>query len=186
MTSLKLAYSAEIWSLPHRLSELAASLDGDDLNQFVDHYLPRFGHCVRRMHEKTNLVTDVGARWLINHAFTAPAASLTWAVGLKGTGTPNNADTMSVHATWTEVTDYTQTTRPALVIPAPTSGRSGTNSASKATIIANAAVSVYGFFVCTSNVKGGTAGTLYSVVDYASAQALTSGQVLRTTVNVSF
>jgi len=63
-----------------------------------------------------NLVVNVGLQDMNAKYFTGSSYTATWYLGLYGSGSTNNpaaGDTMSSHAGWTEVTAYSQSTRPA-------------------------------------------------------------------------
>ncbi len=184
-TAPRWAYRGEAWDLPARLAREAAELADSDLNALLDEVLPRWGRRVWR-HEGGNLVTDVGARWLITQFIPSPPAT-SWFILFKGTGTIANADTAASHAGWSELhTYYSQTTRPALTLTAPVSGRSASNAASPASVSVTSAVTVYGAGLVSSNVKNGPAGVLYGAADYGSPRALTVGQIYRLQATVSF
>jgi len=63
-----------------------------------------------------NLVVNVGLADMNDKYFSGSGYSATWYLGLYGAASSNNpaaGDTMASHAGWTEVTDYSQSTRPA-------------------------------------------------------------------------
>lgn len=106
-----------------------------------------------------------------------------WFVGLKGAGTIAAADTMASHAGWSEITAYSQTTRPALVLGSVASG-SVDNSASVAVFSINGTATVAGAFVCNLANKLGT-GLLYGAGDFATARDVFSGDTLNVTATAS-
>lgn len=178
-------YSATAWALPADQARVAMALEEEELRRFLCRALPRHGRPLWRR-RGANLVTDEGARWLITHAFVAPKTTIPWHLMLKGAGALANSHTMASHAGWSELTGYSQTARPALTIASPSSGRSSSNAATVASITADASITVAGAVLTSSPTKGGTTGTLYGGADFASAQALTSGQILQLTATVSF
>jgi len=113
-------------------------------------------------------------------------------VGLYGAGasnTPAATDTMSSHAGWTEVTDYSESTRVAATFAAATNANPSvvTNSASKAQFTMNATTTVGGAFLTSGSAKGGTTGTLFSAADFQSPgdRSVVSGDILLVTYTFS-
>ena len=80
----------------------------------------------------------------------------------------NATDTMGSHAGWTEVTDYSEATRPAVVF-GEASGASITNGVERAAFTFNAEVITSGAFLCIgSNVKGAGDGILFGEGAFSS------------------
>ena len=147
-------YAGEAWRLPDRLVYQAATLADAELNRFLDEVLPRFG---RRLwgHQGHNLVTNQGAQWLCGR-FDQAQPTTAWYVLFKGAGAIAESNTASSHSPWLELhTFYSQTTRPALTMPVPTSGRSTNNSTSLASVVVQANATIDGFGLISSSVKGG-------------------------------
>ena len=126
-----------------------------------------------------NLFTNAGLNYLLDSGFGG-----TEYLGLKGSGTPNAADTMTSHSTWSEITAYTEGARPTYSHAAAAS-QQVTNSASKATFSINATTTVYGIFCTTNSTNGGTTGTLISATDFASSKGADSGDTLEVTYTVT-
>lgn len=82
---------------------------------------------------------------------------------------------------WTELTSYTQATRPALVL-GTASGGSIDNVASVAVFTINATVNLHGGFIVSSSTKGGTGGVLYGEGAFASVQPAIAGNTITMTV----
>lgn len=143
--------------------------------------------------ESKNLVVNVGLQYMAGTALDGSTARITsWYLGLYGAASSNNpaaGDTMSSHAGWTEVTDYTEATRPAATFVAATTANPSvvTNSASKAQFTMNATVTVGGAFLTSNNTKGGTSGTLFSAKDFSSPgdRSVVSGDVVLVTYTFS-
>ncbi len=106
-----------------------------------------------------------------------------WMVGLKGTGTIAASDTMASHAGWTEITAYSQTARPNLVLGAVAAG-SVDNSGSVAAFSITGTATVAGAFVCNLANKLAT-GLLYGAGDFGTARDVLSGDTLNVTVTGS-
>lgn len=143
--------------------------------------------------ESKNLVVNVGLQYMAGTSLDGSTARITsWYLGLYGAAASNNpaaGDTMSSHAGWTEVTDYTEATRPAATFVAATTANPSvvTNSASKAQFTMNATVTVGGAFLTSNNTKGGTSGTLFSAKDFSSPgdRNVVSGDVVLVTYTFS-
>jgi hypothetical protein len=96
---------------------------------------------------------------------------------------------MSSHAGWTEVTAYSESTRPIATFAAATNANPSvvTNTASKATFTMNGTTTVGGAFLTSNNTKGGTTGTLFSAADFQSPgdRSVVSGDILSVTYTFS-
>ncbi len=125
-----------------------------------------------------NLVTTLGLNALLDNTFSAPAAAVTWFVGLKGTGALAAGDTMASHAGWSELTPYSDATRPAWTKDGAASGGAMSNSASKASFSINASATVVGAFMVDDSTKGGTTGTLYGGGDFSASRSVVNGDTL--------
>lgn len=139
-----------------------------------------------------NLVVNEGLQYMNAKTFTGSSYTAAWYLGLYGAGasnTPAAGDTMASHAGWTEVTAYSQATRPQCNFGTPTTADPSvaTNSASAATFSINATTTVGGAFLTTDNTKGGTTGTLFSAADFQSPgdRSVVSGDTLSVTYTFS-
>lgn len=139
-----------------------------------------------------NLVVNVGLQDMNNKYFTGSAYTAAWYIGLYGAAASNNpaaSDTAASHAGWTEITPYSNATRPAATFGAATSADPSviTNSASPAQFSINASNTVGGAFLISNNTKGGTTGILFSASDFQSPgdRAVTSGDTLNVTYTFS-
>jgi hypothetical protein len=142
--------------------------------------------------ETPNLVVNVGLQYMAGSALTSTTQITSWYVGLYGAAASNNpaaGDTMSSHGGWTEVTDYSQSTRPAATFAAATNANPSvvTNSASKAVFSINATTTVGGAFLTSNDTKGGTTGTLFSAADFQSPgdRSVVNGDTLNVTYTFS-
>jgi len=142
--------------------------------------------------ETPNLVVNVGLQDMNAKYFTGSAYTAAWYLGLYGSGATNSpaaGDTMSSHAGWTEVTAYSQATRPACTFGTPTTANPSvaTNSASPASFSINGTTTVGGAFLTSNNTKGGTTGILYSAADFSAPgdRAVVSGDTLSVTYTLS-
>ena len=139
-----------------------------------------------------NLVVNVGLAYMAGTALTSVAQVTAWFIGLYGAGasnTPAAADTMSSHAGWTENVGYSNATRVACTFVTATTANPSvaTNSASPASFSINATSTVGGAFLTSGSAKSGTAGTLFSAVDFSAPgdRAVTSGDTLNVTYTMS-
>ena len=142
--------------------------------------------------EDHKLVVNEGLQYMNAAALTGGSASATWYLGLYGAGasnTPAAGDTMSSHAGWTEVTPYSNATRPTCTFATPTTADPSvaTNSASPATFNINATQTVGGAFLVSNSTKGGSTGTLFSASDFSSPgdRSVVSGDTLNVTYTFS-
>jgi hypothetical protein len=120
-----------------------------------------------------NLVVNVGLQDMNTKYFTGSGYTATWYLGLYGAAASNDpaaGDTMSSHAGWTEVTAYSQATRPQAVFGTATTADPSVinNSGAPAVYTINGTTTVGGAFLTSDNTKGGTTGTLFSAVDFSS------------------
>lgn len=141
--------------------------------------------------ESHNLVVNGGLQDMNAKYFTGSGYSATWYLGLYGSGatnSPSAGDTMGTHGGWTEVTAYSQATRPQCVFGTPTTANPSvaTNSASPASYSINGTTVVGGAFLTSDNTKGGTAGVLFSAADFSSPgdRSVVNGDTL--TVSYTF
>ena len=123
--------------------------------------------------QSKNLVVNVGLQYMAGSALTSVTQITSWFIGLYGSGatnTPAAGDTMSSHAGWTEVVDYSNATRVAATFATATTANPSvvTNSASPAPFNINGTTTVGGAFLTSGSAKSGTAGTLFSAADFGS------------------
>jgi hypothetical protein len=131
-----------------------------------------------------NIVVNVGLDDVLDKYLKGSGYTASFFVGITD-GTPTTAptDTMASHPGWTEVTAYSEGTRPALVLGA-VSNQSVDNSASKAVYsVTSDSTTIGGAFLVTDSTKGGSTGTLYSVAAFqAGDKGLDNGDTLNVTV----
>lgn len=123
-----------------------------------------------------NLIPTEGLNYILNAAFKGGAQYATLYAGLyEGNYTPIPGDTMAAFpAAATECTTYTSTTRPAVTFGTVASGNMD-NLSNLVQFTGNADRTIYGGFLSTSSVKGGTTGVLCSVVRAPSTKNLSNG-----------
>jgi len=139
-----------------------------------------------------NLVVNVGLQDMNTQYFTGSSYTAAWYLGLYGAAASNNpaaSDTMSSHAGWTEVTAYSQSTRPTCSFGTASTANPSviSNSGSPATFSINGTTTVGGAFLTSDNTKGGTTGTLFSASDFTSPgdRSVVSGDTLTVTYTFS-
>lgn len=142
--------------------------------------------------EESNLVVNVGLQYMAGVALTSTAQITTWYIGLYGAAASNNpaaGDTAASHIGWTEVTPYSNATRPTATFAAATAANPSvvTNSASPATFTINASSTVGGAFLISNSTKGGSTGTLFSAADFQSPgdRSVVNGDTLQVTYTFS-
>jgi hypothetical protein len=142
--------------------------------------------------EKHNLVVNEGLQDMNTKYFTGSGYTAAWYIGLYGAASSNNpaaSDTAASHAGWTEVTAYSQATRPAATFGTATTADPSviSNSASPATYSINGTTVVGGAFLISDNTKGGTTGILFSAADFQSPgdRSVVNGDTLTVTYTFS-
>jgi hypothetical protein len=142
--------------------------------------------------ESHNLVVNVGLKDMNEKYFTGSAYTAAWYIGLYGAAASNNpaaGDTAASHTGWTEVTAYSQATRPAATFGTSTTADPSviSNSGSPASFSINGTTTVGGAFLISNSTKGGTSGTLFSAADFASPgdRSVVSGDTLVVTYTFS-
>jgi hypothetical protein len=139
-----------------------------------------------------NLVVNVGLQDMNAKYFTGSNYTAAWYLGVYGAAVSNNpaaSDTMASHTGWTEVTAYSETTRPVCTFGVPTTADPSvaTNSGSPAVFSINGTTVIGGAFLTTSNTKGGTTGILFSAGDFAAPgdRSVVAGDTLTLTYTFS-
>jgi hypothetical protein len=142
--------------------------------------------------EKTpNLVVDVGLEAMTEATLGAGTQITTWYLGLYGAAVSNDpaaGDTMASHAGWTEIEDYTESTRPTCSFGASSIASTGTsvisNTGTPAAFTMDDTVTVGGAFLTSDDTKGGSTGVLFSAADFQAPgdRSVVSGD----TINVTY
>jgi len=142
--------------------------------------------------ESHNLVVNVGLQDMNTKYFKGSGYTAAWYIGLYGSGATNDpaaGDTMASHAGWTEVTAYSQATRPAATFGTATTADPSVidNSGSVAVFSINGTTTVGGAFLTSDNTKNGTSGTLFSAADFQSPgdRSVVDGDTLNVTYQFS-
>lgn len=138
--------------------------------------------------ESSNLVVNVGLKDMNDKYFMGSAYTATWFLGVYGAAASNNpaaGDTAASHAGWTEVTAYSNATRPACTFAAATTADPSviTNTASPAVFNINGTSVIGGAFLISNNTKGGTTGILFSAADFSAPgdRSVANGDTLSVT-----
>lgn len=141
---------------------------------------------------KQNLVVNQGLQDMNSKYFKGTTYTAAWYVGLYGAASSNNPtanDTAALHPGFTEVTPYSNATRPAATFGTATTADPSviSNSASPASFSINTNATVGGAFLISDNTKGGTAGVLFSASDFAAPgdRSVANGDTLLVTYSFS-
>ena len=139
-----------------------------------------------------NLVVNVGLQDMNTKYFSGSSYTAAWYIGLYGAAASNNpaaGDTSASHAGWTEVTAYSQATRPAAVFGTATTADPSviSNTASPAVYSINGTTVIGGAFLISNSTKGGTTGILFSAADFQSPgdRNVASGDTINVTYQFS-
>ena len=142
--------------------------------------------------EKHNLVVNVGLKDMNDKYFSGSGYTATWYLGLYGaaaSNTPAAGDTAASHSGWTEITPYSNSTRPAATFAAASTADPSviTNAASPAVYNVNATATVGGAFLISNDTKGGTTGILFSAADFSAPgdRNVSSGDTITVTYTFS-
>lgn len=133
-----------------------------------------------------NLVVYVGLNDALDKHFKASAYTSAWYVGMTS-GSPTFAllDTMTGHAGWMEITDFTEANRQTLTLGSILSG-SVDNSASKAVFTISGTATVGGAFLTTYQTKNVTSGTLYGGGAFSGGnRSVFAGDTLNVTLTLT-
>ncbi len=130
------------------------------------------------------LVTTEGKNLSLDRVFKTLPADVNWYVFLKGTGTIAAADVMNSHAGWSEITAYSNSTRPAFT-PGTISAGAVNNSGSLATFNMSGTYTCAGCGLATNSTKGGTTGLLFGAVDFTTARSGDTPDVITAQINLS-
>jgi hypothetical protein len=133
-----------------------------------------------------NLVVNTGLQAMNTQFFTGSAYTAAWYIGLvNGTSastTFSGGDTLTIHAGWTENTDYVGNRKAASFGTATLADPSNiNNSSSAASFTMNANATIAGAFL--TNVATTTTGLLFSAADFQSPgdRTVVTGDVLNVT-----
>ena len=134
--------------------------------------------------ETPNTVVNVGLDDVLNKYLKGSAYTASHFVGIKGAGAIAAGNTMASTGSWSELTVYSNANRPGYT-PGSVASQSVSNAASKATFSINSSGAVAGAFLVDNNTKGGSAGILYGVADFAGVRSVQSGDTLNVTITAT-
>lgn len=134
-----------------------------------------------------NLMPYEGLNHMLATEFAGGPQLGNWFIGLFGGDyTPTRTLTAATFAgTATEFTGYSSTGRPAWTPGAPAFGQMD-NTAAMAQFTFTSAGTIYGAAILSSNVKGGTAGVLASIVRAGAPKTVAATDVLQVTIQQGF
>ena len=159
------------------------------ISSIWDWELVRKGKTIDQWKEE-NICTDEGLNALLDIMFSAGTQLTAWYVLIFETDTAPAAGTTYAVPVFTECEAYAEATREAFV-EAGVSGKSITNSASKAEFTMNATKTIYGAALVgggtdadtKGNVAGG--GTMYCASKFSASKAVENLDVLKCTVTLT-
>lgn len=147
---------------------------------------------VRWESKSHNLVVNVGLADMNTQYFKGSGYTAAWYIGVYGPASSNNpssTDTMASHAGWTEVTAYSNATRPTATFGAASTADPSVigNSASPAQFLINDSANVGGAFLTSGDAKGGASGVLFSASDFQAPgdRVVQNGDTLNVTYTFS-
>jgi len=130
-----------------------------------------------------NLMPTEGRNFILEAALKGSSYTATIFLGLKGSGTAALADTMASHSGWSELTAFSESTRPAWVGGSALAGEIS-NAASPAEFSVTGTITVAGALQTTDDAKGGGDGALLGVGDFEEGpRPAYPGDTLKLTVN---
>jgi len=129
--------------------------------------------------EIDNIVVNQGLNYMLGVSLHGDTQYSSWYMGLfEGNYTPVAADTAaSIASNSTETTAITSSTRPAWT-PSAASAQSISNSSNRAVFTFNATKNLYGAFIISDSVIGGTSGVLFSAARFANVRPVQNGDQL--------
>lgn len=134
-----------------------------------------------------NGVTDIGKDTALNLLFNDATVKIQdWAIGfidLAGFTALADADTMASHAGWLEFTGYSEATRPEWDPDAAASQQILNSTLRDFNITASS--SIKGVFICSDDVKSGTAGVLWATALLSADVPVNSPDVIKIAYTVS-
>lgn len=129
--------------------------------------------------ESKNLVVNEGLNYLLGAGLGNAGAQSNWYLGLfTGNYTPVATDTAaSFPGNATETNGYTAGARPAFT-PGSATGQQISNTASQAAFTFNTTLTIYGAFLASSAVIGGTTGVLFGAAQFGSSKSVVNNDQL--------
>ena len=133
--------------------------------------------------ESKNIVVNTGLNYILDSALSAATVSTTHYVGLFTNNYTPAATTLITDLVEANA-KYNETTRPVWT-EAGAALQSITNSASPSSFTFNDAETLYGAFLISNNVKGGTTGTLIAASKFGAARSVLASDVLKVTYTLN-
>ncbi|UOF79364.1 hypothetical protein [Caudoviricetes sp.] len=136
-----------------------------------------------------NLVVDEGLNYILDSAMSGATTLTTWYISLfKNNYTPIFSDTAAAFpgagVANEATTEYTEANRPTWVEAGVTS-KTITNTLSPAVFTFGTPITIYGAFLVSTNVKGGTTGKLAAASKFTSSRAMLANDVLNVTYTLT-
>ena len=133
---------------------------------------------VKWTEEFFNIVVTVGKNATLDGILGNTAQGAVY-MGLKGTGTAVAADTMTSHASWSEITAISVRGTPSF--SAASAGSKATSSAVSFTMTGTATVAGCFIVVGGTSAVSNTTGILFSAGDFSSPKSVVSGDTIAVT-----
>jgi hypothetical protein len=158
---------------------------------FVEHYRALKSGVLRKIHEQLvkNLVVNEGLNHILNVTFNNTTQITQWYLSLfKGNYTPISTNTaVSFTGTATEIAggDMTSPATRDTYDDATSTAQSITNSASKASFVFNATLTVYGAFLQSTSAYGNATGVLLCAAKFGSSRAVVATDQLDVTYTLN-
>ncbi len=133
-----------------------------------------------------NIVVNEGLDDILNQYYKGSAYTASHFVGLtSSTPTIAATDTAASHTGWTEVINYSETSRPTLTLGTVAS-QAVDNSSNKAVFSIDNTATIGGAFIITDSTKGGTTGILVGGAAFSTGDKnVAAGDTLNVTVTLT-
>lgn len=137
--------------------------------------------------ESPNLIMDAAITDILEVYFRDGIKKPNWFIGLiSSPASPLATDTAASHPGWSENVNYTATTRRPVQFSAAANKQVNSAAVKAVFTMSGAGGNIYGTFLVSDAVKGGTSGVLYAAAPFATgAKNLAATDVLTVSVVVS-
>lgn len=139
--------------------------------------------------KENNLVVNEGLNYTLDSALSGASPQTNWYLGVfKNNFTPIATNVMATFPTAgvgnEAVAEYTEAVRPAW-LDAGVVAQTVSNTASPAVFTFGTAVTLYGAFLSSSSIKGGTTGVLFAASKFSAARSMLIGDILNVTYTIT-
>jgi hypothetical protein len=147
---------------------------------------------IKWVEQAHNLVVNEGLQHMNQQYFLGVGYTAVWYLGLYGSAISNipaATDTMASHPGWSEVTVYSNLTRPSVDFDTPSLAGPSiiSNVATPANYNINGTATIGGAFLVSESTKGGTTGILFSAAPLQAPgdRAVSNGDIISVTYTFS-